>query len=122
MVRKSCILKMGKFLIVTLDSDMSDGDIFNLQSEVLEEIERGKIKGILIHVLSLNVIDSFMARSVSDTASMCSLMNVKTVVVGVQPSVAITMAELGLELKGVYTAVDIDRGMELLKMMDKEKV
>jgi len=122
MVRKSCILKMGKFLIITLDSDMSNGDIFNLQSEVLEKIKGGKIKRILINILSLNIIDSFMAKSISDIASMCSLMNVKTVVVGMQPSVAITMAELGLELKGVRTAIDIDRGIELLKMMDKEKV
>lgn len=109
------ILRMGDLLLVTIQVDMHDQLALTLQDDLTAQIDRTGAKGVLIDISSLDVVDSFIGRMIGSIASMSRLMNAETVVVGMQPSVAITLVELGLTLSGVRTALDVERGMEILR-------
>jgi rsbT antagonist protein RsbS len=109
------ILKVGDVLLVSIQSDIDDRTVVELQQRVLEQIERTGARAVLIDISLLEMVDSFTGRMLSDIASMASIMDAETVVVGIQPAVAITLVELGLELKGVSTALDVDDGLRILK-------
>jgi rsbT antagonist protein RsbS len=117
------ILKVAEVLLVSIQSDLDDRTVLDLQHRVLEEIERTNSRAVLIDISLLEMVDSFTGRMLSDIASMASIMDAETVVVGMQPAVAITLVELGLELKGVSTALDVDDGLRILKerMNDKRR-
>ena len=109
------ILKMGRCLIVSIQVDMDDRTAVLLQDDLMEQIVRHTAKGVLIDISALDVVDSFIGRMLANTAAMARILDADTVVVGMQPSVAITLVELGLSLRGVQSALNIERGMELLR-------
>jgi rsbT antagonist protein RsbS len=109
------ILKMGRFLLVSIQVDMDDRTAMSLQDDLTGRIVKDKAKGVLIDISSLDVVDSFIGRMLANTAAMARILDAETVVVGMQPSVAITLVELGLSLKGVRSALNVERGMELLQ-------
>ena len=115
------ILKVGEVLIVSIQSDIDDRTVIEMQQRVLEQIERTGARGLLIDISLLEMVDSFTGRMLSDSAAMALIMDTETVVVGIQPAVAITLVELGLELKGVSTALDVDDGLRILKERMREK-
>lgn len=109
------ILKMGEFLIVTIQVDMHDQLAMTLQEDLTERIARTGARGVMIDISSLEIVDSFIGRMLGNIAAMSRVLDAETVVVGMQPSVAITLVELGLSLKGVKTALNVERGMSLLR-------
>lgn len=109
------ILRMGRHLLVTIQVDMHDQLALTLQDDLTARIVRDKAKGVLIDISSLDVVDSFIGRMISNIAGMARVLDAQTVVVGMQPAVAITLVELGLELPGVRTALNVERGMQLLQ-------
>jgi rsbT antagonist protein RsbS len=109
------ILKMGRFLLVTIQVDMHDQLAMNLQDDLTERIVKSNAKGVLIDISSLEIVDSFIGRMLGNIAGMSRILDAETVVVGMQPSVAITLVELGLSLKGVRTALNVEKGMALLR-------
>src|SRR3954464_10364209 len=109
------ILRMGRFLLVTIQVDMHDQLALALQDDLTQRIVRDRARGVLIDISSLDVVDSFIGRMISNIASMSRVLDAQTVVVGMQPAVAITLVELGLELPGVRTALNVERGMALLQ-------
>ena len=109
------ILKMGDFLLVTIQVDMHDQLAMNLQDDLTERIVKSGAKGVLIDISSLEIVDSFIGRMLGNIAGMSRVLDAETVVVGMQPSVAITLVELGLSLKGVRTALNVEKGMTLLR-------
>ena len=109
------ILRMGTFLLVPIQVDMHDELAMTLQDDLTNQITKVKTHGVLIDISLLDVVDSFIGRMLSNISSMARVLGAETVVVGMQPAVAITLVELGLELTGVHTALDVERGMELLK-------
>jgi rsbT antagonist protein RsbS len=115
------ILKVGEVLLVSIQSDIDDRTVLELQQRVLEQIERTSARAVLIDISLLEMVDSFTGRMLSDIASMASIMDAETVVVGIQPAVDITLVELGLELKGVSTALDVDDGLRILRERISEK-
>jgi rsbT antagonist protein RsbS len=114
-MEKIPILRMGHFLLVTIQVDLYDQLAENLEADLVSMVSKTNAKGVLIDVSSVSIIDSFMGRILGNIAMMSKIMDADTVVVGMQPAVAITLVELGLPLKGVYTALNVERGMELLK-------
>jgi len=113
--KKIPIIKIGHYLIVSIQVDMHDKLALQLQSQILSEIEKTGAKGVLIDISVLEMVDSFIGRMLSGMASMASIMDAAVVIVGMQPAVAITLVELGLEMPGVDTALNMERGMELLE-------
>ena len=109
------ILKVGRVLIVPIQVDMDDQTVMHLQERILAELERTGSRGVLIDISLLEMVDSFIGRMLSDIAAMARIMDARTVVVGMQPAVAITLVELGLELKGVDTVLNVDEGFKLLR-------
>ena len=109
------ILKLGSFLLVTIQIDMHDRLALILQEELTARIVSDSARGVLIDISSLDIVDSFIGRMLSNIAGMARILDAETVVVGMQPSVAITLVELGLSLPGIRTALNVDRGMALLK-------
>jgi len=109
------ILKLGQFLLVTIQVDMHDQLALVLQDELTARIVTDQARGVLIDISSLDIVDSFIGRMLSNIAGMARVLDAETVVVGMQPSVAITLVELGLSLPGIRTALNVDRGMDLLK-------
>jgi rsbT antagonist protein RsbS len=109
------ILKMGEFLLVTIQVDMHDQLASALQDDLTIRIAKVNAKGVLIDISSLDIVDSFIGRMLANTSSMARVLGAQTVVVGMQPAVAITLVELGLNLSGVHTALDVEKGMELLR-------
>ncbi|MGN6646498.1 MAG: STAS domain-containing protein [Cytophaga sp.] len=114
-MEKIPILKMGHFLLVTIQVDLYDQLAENLESDLVNMVSKTNAKGVLIDISSVSIIDSFMGRILGNIATMSKIMDADTVVVGMQPAVAITLVELGLPLKGVYTALNVEKGMELLR-------
>ena len=114
-MEKIPILRMGHFLLVTIQIDLYDRLATNLESDLVQMVNRTGARGVLIDISALSIVDSFMGRILGNIGSMSKIMDAETVVVGMQPAVAITLIELGLELKGVHTALDVEKGMELLK-------
>ncbi len=109
------ILKMGPFLLVTIQVDMHDQLAMQLQDDLTARIVAVKARGVLIDISSLEIVDSFIGRMISNIAGMARILDAETVVVGMQPAVAITLVELGLSLEGVRTALNVDKGMALLQ-------
>jgi rsbT antagonist protein RsbS len=114
-VERIPILKMGEFLLVTIQVDMHDRLALTLQDDLTALIVKHRIHGVLIDISTLEMVDSFIGRMLGTIASMARLLDADTVVVGMQPSVAITLVELGLSLKGIRTALDVEKGMVVLQ-------
>jgi rsbT antagonist protein RsbS len=114
-VERIPILKMGELLLVTIQVDMHDRLALTLQDDLMNQIVKHRARGVLIDISTLEMVDSFIGRMLGSIASMASLLDADTVVVGMQPSVAITLVELGLSLKGIRTALDVEKGMLALK-------
>ncbi|MBP0599836.1 STAS domain-containing protein [Herbaspirillum sp. LeCh32-8] len=110
------ILRMGRLLLVTIQVDMHDRLAMTLQDDLTARIVSDRARGVLIDISALDVVDSFIGRMISNTASMARVLDAKTVVVGMQPAVAITLVELGLTLEGVKTALNVERGVKLLEL------
>jgi len=108
------ILKLGRLLLVTIQVDMHDRLALALQDDLTERIVRDSARGVLIDISSLEIVDSFIGRVLGNIAAMSRVLDAETVVVGMQPAVAITLVELGLSLPGVRTALNVERGMHLL--------
>lgn len=113
--KKIPIIKIRDFLIVSIQVDMHDKLAIQLQSQILEEIEKTGAKGVLIDISVLEMVDSFIGRMLSGMASMAAIMDAAVVIVGMQPAVAITLVELGLEMPGVDTALNMEKGIEMLE-------
>jgi len=109
------ILKMGEYLLVTIQFDMHDRLAIALQDDLAEKIVAARAKGVLIDISALDIVDSFIGRMLAQVAAMSRVLDAETVVVGMRPAVAITLVELGLSLPGVRTALNVERGMELLR-------
>ena len=109
------ILKMGRFLLVSIQVDMDDRTAMSLQDDLTNQIVKQRARGVLIDISALDVVDSFIGRMLANTAAMAKVLDAETVVVGMQPSVAITLVELGLSLTGVRSALNVERGMVLLR-------
>lgn len=109
------ILQMGPFLLVTIQVDLYDRLALDLEADLVKMVSKTGARGILIDISAVSIVDSFMGRIIGNIGIMSKLLDAETVVVGMQPAVAITLVELGLPLKGVYTALNVDRGMELLR-------
>lgn len=108
------ILRMGRFLLVSIQVDMHDRLALALQDDLMERIRETGSRGVLIDISGLHVVDSFIGRMIGNIAAMARVLDAETVVTGMRPAVAITLVELGLSFKGVRTALDVQRGMALL--------
>ena len=115
------ILKMGDYLLVTIQVDMHDRLAMSLQDDLTSRIVNARAKGVLIDISALEIVDSFIGRMLADIAAMSRVLDAETVVVGMRPAVAITLVELGLSLTGVRTALNVERGMDLLRQRIKER-
>ena len=109
------ILQMGSYLLVTIQVDMQDQTALALQDDLAEKISRSGAKGVLIDISALEIVDSFVGRMLAGISGIARILDATTVVVGMQPAVAITLVELGLSLEGVRTALNVERGMQLLQ-------
>jgi rsbT antagonist protein RsbS len=120
-VERIPILKMGSYLLVTIQVDMHDRLAMTLQDDLTSRIVDSRANGVLIDISALEIVDSFIGRMLADIAAMSRVLDAETVVVGMRPAVAITLVELGLSLTGVRTALNVERGMELLRQRIKER-
>lgn len=111
------ILKLKDFLLVSIQVDMHDQLAMTLQDDLTERIVKTRAHGVLVDISALDVVDSFIGRMLGNIASMSRVLDAETVVVGMRPAVAITLVELGLSLPGIRTALNVDKGMELLHKM-----
>jgi rsbT antagonist protein RsbS len=109
------ILKMGEYLLITIQVDMHDRLAITLQEDLTDQIVKHRSHGVLIDISALEMVDSFIGRMLGSIASMARLLDAETVVVGMQPAVAITLVELGLSMTGVRTALDVEKGMAVLQ-------
>ena len=109
------ILQMGEFLLVTIQVDMHDQLALTLQDDLSERISRTSARGVLIDISALDMVDSFIGRMIGTILGLSRIMDAQTVLVGMQPAVAITLVELGMTLPGVATALNVERGMKLLR-------
>ena len=109
------ILRMGQFLIVSIQVDMHDRLALTLQADLAARISETSARGVLLDISSLEIVDSFIGRMIANIAATSRVLDAETVVVGIQPAVAITLVELGLSLPGVRTALNIEKGMVLLR-------
>jgi rsbT antagonist protein RsbS len=115
------ILKMGRYLLVTIQVDMHDRLAMALQDDLMDQIRRHHAEGVLIDISALDLVDSFIGRMLGNIAAMARILDADTVVTGMRPAVAITLVELGLSLTGVRTALNVERGMELLETAREER-
>lgn len=109
------ILRMGDCLLVTIQVDMEDRLAMTLQDDIMQKIADTRAKGLVVDISALEVVDSFIGRVIGTIAGMARILDTRTVVVGMRPAVAITLVELGLSLPGVITALNVERGMELIR-------
>jgi len=109
------ILKMGTFLLVTIQVDMHDQLALTLQDDLTHRIAKDRSRGVLLDISALDVVDSFIGRMIANMSAMARVLDAETVVVGMQPAVAITLVELGLPMDGVHTALNVEKGMALLQ-------
>jgi rsbT antagonist protein RsbS len=109
------ILRMGEFALVSIQVDMHDKLALTLQDDLTQSISDWGSRGVLIDISSLEIVDSFIGRMLANTAAMARILDAQTVLVGMRPSVAITLVELGMGLQGVHTALTVESGMELLR-------
>lgn len=115
------ILQMGDFLPVTIQVDMHDQLALTLQDDLSERISRTSARGVLIDISALDMVDSFIGRMIGTISGLSRIMDAQTVLVGMQPAVAITLVELGMTLPGVSTALNVERGMKLLQDRVRER-
>ena len=116
------ILRMGEFLLVTIQVDMHDRLVTALQDDLTSQIAANGTHGVLIDISSLDMVDSFIGRMIGTIAGMSRVLDAETVVVGMRPAVAITLVELGLSLPGVRTALDVEKGMVLLRAATRRRL
>ena len=109
------IIKMAEFLLVSIQVDMHDKLALTLQDDLTNQIVKSHARGVLIDISSLEIVDSFIGRMLANIAAMSKVLDAQTVVVGMRPAVAITLVELGMSLTGVRTALNVERGMDLLR-------
>ena len=109
------ILRMGEFLLVTIQVDMHDRLALALQDDLTARVAATNARGVLMDISALDMVDSFIGRMIANISSMARVLDAHTVVVGMQPAVAITLVELGLSLPGVRTALNVEKGMDLLR-------
>ncbi len=109
------ILKLGDFLLVTIQVELHDQLALTLQDDLTEKLARTRARGVLIDISALEIVDSFIGRALAHIAGIAGVMDAVTVLVGMRPAVAITLVELGMRLKGVRTALNVDKGMQLLR-------
>jgi rsbT antagonist protein RsbS len=109
------ILKVGHLLLVTIQVDMHDRLAMQLQEDLTARVSQTGARGVLIDISSLDIVDSFIGRTIANIAAMARVLDARTVLVGMQPAVAITLVELGLTLPGVRTALNVEKGMALLE-------
>lgn len=109
-------LAVGDFMLISLREDMSDTQVMNLQDELAKQVILIRPKGVLLDISCLEMVDSFLGRTLSDIAKIVQILGAEVVVVGMQPTVAITTVELGIKLGGVLTALNVNSGMEMLRM------
>ncbi|WOB05988.1 STAS domain-containing protein [Piscinibacter gummiphilus] len=119
-MQKIPILQMGNCLLVTIQVDLQDQIAMALQEDLATRIEATGARGVLIDISALEIVDSFIGRMLADISGVARVLDAKTVVVGMQPAVAITLVELGLSLEGVSTALNVERGMRLLNAAAQE--
>jgi rsbT antagonist protein RsbS len=115
------ILRMGDVLLVTIQVDMADQTALALQDDLASKISQTSAKGVLIDISALEIVDSFVGRMLASISGIARILDATTVVVGMQPAVAITLVELGLSLEGVRTALNVERGMDMLRASRKER-
>jgi rsbT antagonist protein RsbS len=108
------VLRMGDILLVSIQVDLEDQMVLNLQDDLSEEIVARSARGVVIDITAVEIVDSFIGRMLSTIASMCGMLDAQVVVVGMRPAVAITLVELGLSLNGIRTALDLEKGVALL--------
>jgi rsbT antagonist protein RsbS len=113
------ILRMGRFLLVTIQIEMDDQIALGLQEDLTAQIEKTGARGVLIDISAVEMVDSFIGRMIGNISAMSLILDAQTVVVGMRPAVAITLVELGLTLPGVKTALTVERGMALLNTLDE---
>lgn len=111
------LFKLGEFILVTIQVDLHDKLVMSLQNDIAEEISKAGTRGILIDISALEIVDSFVGRMLANVASVARILGAETVVVGMQPAIAITLVELGMTLEGVRTALNTVMGMELLRSL-----
>ena len=116
------ILKMGRSLLVTIQVDLQDQTALALQDDLSAMIEKTGANGVLIDISALEIVDSFIGRMLASISGIANVLDATTVVVGMQPAVAITLVELGLSLEGVRTALNVERGMQLLRDDDRSQI
>ena len=116
------ILKMGRALLVTIQVDLQDQVALALQDDLSAQIEHTGANGVLIDISALEIVDSFVGRMLASISGIASVLDATTVVVGMQPAVAITLVELGLSLEGVRTALNVERGMAMLAADDRNQI
>ena len=116
------ILKMGKVLLVTIQVDLQDQVALALQDDLSAQIEKTGAHGVLIDISALEIVDSFVGRMLAGISGIASVLDATTVVVGMQPAVAITLVELGLSLEGVRTALNVEKGMAMLAADDRNQI
>jgi rsbT antagonist protein RsbS len=114
-VERIPIIKMGDFLLVSIQVDMHDRLAMTLQDDLTASIVKHRARGVLIDISSLEIVDSFIGRMLANIAAMSRVLDAETVVVGMRPAVAITLVELGMSLPGVRTALNVERAMEVLR-------
>ena len=112
---KTPILKLEDFLLIPIQTELHDKMAEELQKDILEALALTRAKGVLLDVTALDIVDSFLGRLISDTAAMTRIMGAKTVLAGLRPAVAITMVELGLELEGIHTTLNMEKGLQWLR-------
>lgn len=111
------LFRLGEFILVTIQVDLHDKLVMTLQNDIAEEISKSGIRGILIDISALEIVDSFVGRMLANVAAVARILGAETVVVGMQPAIAITLVELGMTLEGVRTALNTVMGMELLRRL-----
>lgn len=114
-MEKIPVLRMGKFLLVTIQVDLYDRLAEALEADLIQMVKKTDARGVLIDISAVTIIDSFMGRIIGNIATMSRILDAETVVVGMQPAVAITLIELGLPMNGVHSALNVEKGMEFLR-------
>ncbi len=109
------ILKMGRYLLVTIQVDLYDRLALNLEADLIQQITEYNSQAVMIDISAVGIVDSFMGRILNNIASMARILAAETVIVGMQPSVAITLVELGITLTGIHTALNVEKGLDLLR-------
>lgn len=121
MIDRIPILKLGQIILVSIQVDLHDELAEALQDDLTQAISRHEAKGVLIDVSAVTIVDSFIARKLADIAAMSRILDAETVLVGIQPAVAITLVELGVSLAGVRTALNVEQGLERLGRQHEQK-